>query len=501
MINELILFDGSGFELYPHYSGKNMGISLHMGIDKRHTFEKQLKNRKGFEEYVEERTEFANENGTPLEEDELKTIEYIRNNFDNLLDCMGEVRLIFENIDSLDFIKKNPILLSKKIILRDEISILDYDKVVGLLDKYREVIDSIYVIMEGNSEPVSLVDCYKTINEIKSQADSIKSLNLSPIENIMYVYDKVRNRVYAFEDENESISKSRDLTEVLQGDKIVCLGYANIFNALLHYIGIPSDIVHLYNKTKPSGHARNVVYVKDPKYDIDGVYYFDPTWDSKRKNETNEYLLSYHFFARTKQSMDEEENYKYQDIRLQSYSKDLYEKIKKIIDAGEYDKLTEYYKTINYMSSIVIKKSIINLLNINPLYPLYGKFDTKDTLKKIKKVFDKFNKEIPAETMLRVWNNVRKIEYYQDPDHYTYTPESMFGVLVNSNWKFKERHLTKERILIEKVFGEKAEQKPIDTFRVYGNQSGMFKEIAGTRLAKSLKLIREKKENEDKNSQ
>ena len=142
------------------------------------------------------------------------------------------------------------------------LDITDYDKLIELMNKYNDIADKIYVSLTGNTNYVSLLDCYKTMSAIKQQAADIKQLGLSPMETIMYVYDQVRNRVYTFENEDESCFKSRDLSEVMFGDKIVCAGYANVFHVLLHYIGIENLVVLLTERNNPkSGHARNVVYV------------------------------------------------------------------------------------------------------------------------------------------------------------------------------------------------------------------------------------------------
>ena len=47
----------------------------------------------------------------------------------------------------------------------------------------------------------------------------------------MYAYDMVRDKIYAEVDENDDKMISRNLSTALLGDKIVCLGYANVFKA------------------------------------------------------------------------------------------------------------------------------------------------------------------------------------------------------------------------------------------------------------------------------
>ncbi len=494
MKGELILVDN----VFSEENEFEMGVSaqdfgLNIYVDDEDTLEKQLKNRKSFDYCMNAIAEYQALTGD-VNEEILKEIDYISEHFDNLLDSVEFIKLSFDELDNMEFIKKNPLVLSKKIALRERLDITDYDKLMGLMNEYKEIADKVYVSLNGNANYVSLLNCYKTMNEIKKQADEIKKLGLSPMETIMYVYDQVRNRVYTFENEDESCFKSRDLSEVMFGDKIVCAGYANLFSGLFHYIGIDNLVVQLMDKNNPKiGHARNVIYVKDDKYGIDGVYYFDSTWDSKRKNETDEYLYRYKYFAKTRKFIDDDKHYDLEDSLCPMYSVDMDKKIKKIIQDGEYDKLNRYYKSLNYMSRLVTHTSLIDPRTLIPGLLWYGKFDKDELLTKFEEVFSKFNKEIPAETILKVFNNVRKIEYYQNPEYYPYSLEDMYKTCIRSNWQFADKYLDARAKIMQKVFGEEAKIDQIDNFKNYGHESGLFKEIEQVRLTKVLKFVCDKK--------
>lgn len=494
MKGELVLVDSvfseeNEFEL----STSAQDFCLNIYVDEENSFEKQIKNKKSFNYCMNALEEFWSIDGE-VNEDQLKEKQYITEHFDNLMDSVEFIRLSFEELDNVEFIKKNPLVLTKKVALSEMLDITDYDKLMELMNKYNDIADKIYVSLTGNTNYVSLMDCYKTMSAIKNQADDIKRLGLSPMETIMYVYDQVRNRVYTFENEDESCFKSRDLSEVMFGDKIVCAGYANVFHVLLHYIGIENLVVLLTERNNPkSGHARNVVYVKDDKYDIDGVYYFDPTWNSKRKNETNEYLYRYTYFAKTRKFMDDDKNYDLEDSFCPMYSVDMDKKIKRIIDEGELERLMPYTKSLNYMSGLVTHSSLINPMNVMPMAPMYGQFDTDEFLKKFEEVFSKFNKEIPAETMLKIFNNVRKIEYYQNPEWYPYSLEDMYKTCMKSNWQFANKHLDARQRMLQNIFEEKVELEPIDNFKNYGHETGLFQDVERVRVAKVLRLVCDKK--------
>ena len=467
-------------------------FSLEIYVDEEKTLEKQLKNKKSFKYCMDDLEEFLSIIDEPNEV-VVREKKYITEHFDNLLDSVEYIKLAFDEYDNEEFIKKNPLVLTKKIVLCEFLDITDYDRLMELMNQYANIMDKIYVSLNGNTDYVSLIDCYKTMNAIKQQAESIKQLGLSPMETIMFVYDIVRNRVFTLENEDESYHKSRDLKDVIFGDKIVCLGYANIFNAILNYIGIDSNLVYLIDKNSIySGHARNVAYVKDDKYDIDGVYYFDPTWNSKKENETNEYLYRYSYFAKTRKYMDDDKNYDFEERFCPLYSIDMYKKIKKIIDSEDYEKLKPFISTMNYMSRLVTGSSIISSLHVLPDSPKYGQFNPEELLTTFEEVFNKYNKEIPAETMLRIFNNVRKLEYYQHPELYPYSAPDLYKTCCRSNWQFTDEHLSTIDRFFKGILKEDFDLEPFDNFKNYGHESGLFKDIEQVRLTKVLRLVADK---------
>lgn len=506
MSGEIILTNTAFDEdhIFNVYQGLH-DFSLEIYIDDQYTLDKQLKNKDVFFNCMESFKMFRNECFSEMDEDQVneenKIIDFISDNFDKLLDVTEYVVLALDGINNLEFIKNNPMLLTKKIVLPGKLRITDIDILLKLIKEYNSIIDNIYINLDGNNSYVSLKDCFKTINEIRRQAITIKSMGLSPMEIIMYAYDVVRSRVYKNENKDESRSKSRDLSEVMFDDKIVCEGYANILEALLYYCGINCSKVLLQDKFNPDiGHARNIAYIKDSKYNIDGVYYFDPTWNSKRDNETNEYLYRYSFFALTKKQMEDKEEYTYQDLMMSEYSEDLYIIVKDIIDSGDYEKLRKYYKTINLMSTITGIDTDLHPQYIMKLSPFYGKFDTQKFLSKFKVVFNKFHKELSAETLIKVLSNVRKIEYYQNPSFFPYSEEDLYKTFIYSDWKFKKHHLSPQVKFMKNVCGINVNKKirPVDDFNVFCLENNVFKDIHSVKIAKLIKDIHLNKINNER---
>lgn len=493
MKGELVLIDdicSVDSEFIMTYTKRAFGLGIHINEEKK--LENQLKNRESFDECMKEIRDFRISMDEENEYEE-QQIRYIEEHFDNILDSVEYICILFQKYPVKDYIKSNPIILTKKIVLNQVLDITDYDKLMFLMNEYIDIIDKIYVRLIGNSDYISLKDCYKTMNIIKTQAENIAALSMSPLETIMYVYDLVRNRVYTVEDKQEETYVSRDLSKVLSGDKIVCLGYANIFNALLNYLGINSQVVYLDSKDSldsREGHARNIVYVKDPKYHIDGVYYFDPTWNSKRNETDKSYLYEYDCFAKTKAYMDERDLHYYKDIQCPMYSSHLYEDIKAIVESGNITELYPYASTIKYMQRMVQEPEVLDIMSVHPIFSKHKKFDANTFLKRFKIVFEKFNKEISAETMVELLNNVRKLEYYQNSEWYLYSINDIYRTLVMSDWKFQKDHLNIKEKLICAIFGNDAlDNKPKDTktnFINYTQETELLKTIEQIKLTKVL---------------
>lgn len=155
-------------------------------------------------------------------------------------------------------------------------------------DMHRSDISFYY---QENNQPISMIELYNTSIMVDNIVSKVLETNLSPIESIMYIYDNIKKRIY--KKDEEDYHNSSDVNLVLTGDAIVCSGYSNVFNAILRCIGISA--MPLISTT--ANHQRSIIYIHDNKYNIDGVYTFDPTWDRKRDKEDNNYINKYNYFA------------------------------------------------------------------------------------------------------------------------------------------------------------------------------------------------------------
>ena len=475
--------------------------SLSISLDENTTLEDALNNKKMLDAHFRNEIKIIqdfNEFEEPEEQEEnkkrIKKIEkkwkYFRNNFSKLIDLFEFVS--FEDESKIGkYLEEYPKLRDKNIVLGIILDISDYDKLVEIEEKYNDIKEKIYVKMDGNTDYINLDECRKTIMSVKNTAMRIKSLNLSPIETMMYTYDFVRERIYTFEDENQKATASRDLTRVLFGDKIVCVGYTVLFNALLKYMGFENvNESSLYSDSTGVGHARTVLYLQDPKYNIDGIYYFDPTWDSRRKDGSKSYLSSYKYFAKTNDYIIKQATYLDLKNEIEPLCSDDYEEIKELLYERNYTKIimSSYVKRIQYCSKLIFNERIKELNDPMSIKNLTNK-QIEDIVGKIYKIIGHFESEIPAETMIEVYKNVRKIEYYQNPEYFPYDMENLVDTIMKSEWNFDSIEGLPDYLLLFKCFGEENKKVRIESLRNYyhKNKDSLEKEVAQVKLTRTLR--------------
>ncbi len=136
-------------------------------------------------------------------------------------------------------------------------------------------------------------------NTTKDRVDrngNIKSL--SPFEKFIAAYI-LTTKFAPYNEENDEYKEyhtSRSVYEFIDKTndrKIVCVGYVHLLRELLFRMGLYDTVrwdVHSIEEeersnAKGDNHARMLIHLVDPKYNIDGVYMSDPTWDERGLHE------------------------------------------------------------------------------------------------------------------------------------------------------------------------------------------------------------------------
>lgn len=385
----------------------------------------------------------------------------------DLFDSCDSVSIEDKDRHVIDIFEVNTEYKMKKFYINDRTFTVTREILEEAKERYRER-SNVYLKVEGNMEYVSFDDYKKTVEIISSVVDRIKSYNMSPLEEIMYAFDYARDRVYVHETKEEKSTKSRDLTSVLLGDKIVCLGYAEIFDKILKGLGYLSAVYIVdFCKIK---HAINIAYIKDDKYGVEGIYYFDATSNRKRE-DSDEYLNNYSCFARTRQNF--QYRFEFSDKTFGNFWLRDY-----------FDALKDYEKLENFGKS----EMRTALMNINNFFKgerlrerygiIYGSTPSKqeltDSLERYKELY---YQPIDLEKMFNVLLQVRKIEYYEDPEKYELSFQTLLDVVEKSQWSHENSFYNWDA---EEEFNEK----------VSSNSEDYEKEIERIKLTKALSNIK-----------
>ena len=404
-----------------------------------------------------------------------------------------EIMFCYEPKKIAEFVKRNPILKTKKIVFEDYFD-LDLKLANEISESFGEDTSNIYFQISGNDKLITFKEYKDTVEAINKRINDIEKYNFSSLEKIMYTYDIVRDKVYVEVNENEDKMVSRNLSTALLGDKIVCLGYVNIFKALIERLGIECEIVCLIQLDRKQGHARNRIFVKDDKYGVHGVYYFDPTWDNKKNESDTNFLYSYKHFAMTKKRMDRIDNGHIIDVKFSYFSSDIVHEFEEQIDEVGFEGLPEeMIKSINHMSYLVYDDALIYkaFLN-NPLVPAVLRPSKDKIVERLTELVKYFDTPISADILLKVLYNVRKQQYYANPEKYPFGLDEFFKTVLISDWNFDG---TPEENLLLELAGTLKEKGCIKVDQIvrYADETDIHKNILQVKLVKTLRRVYDQK--------
>ena len=139
-------------------------------------------------------------------------------------------------------------------------------------------------------------------NEIDKVVTKIQTLKLSPYEAMVYIHKYLtQNYGYGFnggriadKKDTRKSENNRSIVAAIRNKQTICSGYASMTKAIVDRLKMPRLTCEYLNtaawkipKDKDpeflSGHALNLVTIDDSKYNINGSYLNDATWDSKTK--------------------------------------------------------------------------------------------------------------------------------------------------------------------------------------------------------------------------
>ena len=226
----------------------------------------------------------------------------------------------------------------------------------------------------------------------------------------------------------------------------------------------------------------------DKKYNIDGVYFLDATWDSKKSEEDKLYPYRYKYFLKTfEEILDEDKNSYYYDRLSIDVNKLSQMKASELDYSDEDDK--KIIDTIGTLSNLVYTETTCFLLylKIDPSYRNTLPISENEVEEIAQNLVSLFNKKMSAETFIRLYMSVKSLEYYINPIKTNLDIDYLYRTFLYSKWAFKDFLKKSNHKLLCDIFGTEVDPKTI--FKEYIAQEKTERDISRVKLTKTLKNV------------
>jgi len=297
-----------------------------------------------------------------------------------------------------------------------------------------------------------VLNSYKLIDKMKRE---IKKYDLTPLEQIIFLYDKVRKKPYKAYDKDQSTS--RDITEVLNNDYVVCEGYANVISAVCNALNINCEKILWKPFEGNIGHASNLVYINDDYYNVHQFFEIDAVVATKKNEKDYDYINNYKLF-----------------LLPLKYAVGIKEKYNNLTIGYKLgvEQLNDRYNTADRFKAIaapdILTMNSIQLY-LKGMMELANKIGNKELIQKCRKIesefkndsidFEKvqkiheeyqklFIKKIKKDVMIEALYKVKRIEYLIDPNEYKLDIDS-FKKMIDCNFPKSQ-----EEKLLEVIFDD-----------------------------------------------
>lgn len=170
-------------------------------------------------------------------------------------------------------------------------TVSEFEKLIDIEEAVKG--DGIDFFISENELLFTLNETLMAYQKAREYTEFVKKSGASPFEMYLMIYGYIAS--FAYKENEENFWTSRGMISVLSGDDIVCVGYAELLLFMLEEVGIKANIqtATIEENGQTFNHMNNIVFLKDEKYKIDGVYYADCCWDAIDKGM--EPYLSYLF--------------------------------------------------------------------------------------------------------------------------------------------------------------------------------------------------------------
>lgn len=255
---------------------------------------------------------------------------YFKDDID--IESIEKVKLLLEGLPNIDDSK------IEKYIIKN-ISVDEKEQLYNMNFLNIDTWNIAYSI-DSNKYSITSLSKYRLINEWFSNIVKELPKDLSELEQVCYLYDKVK--MFEF----NSQTKYSRLPEILSLGMANSYGYNLVFKELLSLCGISAEIEKYESNSEIN--FITMAVINDQKYDISGIYLFDPSLDTISKElYKNKFArrLNYNFFAITLDKL----NLLKDEIKPIGVLKVLNTK-----DENEYNYYLNYYKRQNEDTEITL---------------------------------------------------------------------------------------------------------------------------------------------------
>ena len=431
--------------------------------------------------------------------------EVMVDSFNHRVDIVGEYdeETTYNIINN--YLSDHPEYKNYPIVIPENINGLN--SLDELKEKYKDYKN--VLVQPSGDLPIPIEEAESGVN-LNNIIEDIKNVELSPLEKIIFIYDLVKEKPYKHEGEEDSSFDSRSVFRSITGDSIVCLGYANIMESILHRLGYRVLIDNLEGLSKGEpGHARLLVYLKDEKYNVDGVYVIDPTMDSRAPGDKYNYLYNYCGLLKPIGFFNEnDEINETRDVTTGYFVnhdiddfEDMYKIVKKtIFDVVDNENSFSEWKNAKH----TIKSLAYLILNMIVEDDSYKEV-TQAVKENEEMIKDKINKPIDAFTILQAVTEARVIENLMNPNKYELDYDKLIKNSLRNGFNIDiDRHLNyKSNIerLLASIFGiddeEEEEETPIDASTL--TEEELRKIVLNNFKSEYIEQVKDIKTKKDKN--
>lgn len=237
-----------------------------------------------------------------IEYSQIKNLKYVKDNtiidysspFCNYKSYSDDYMKIFKIINTLELLGKK----CKFVFSVDKKELFPYALFTGLNLKFVEV------IIYGDNSYYTLEEFIYENNLTGIMTIDIKNSDLSPLEKFMAVY-KIVTSLKEYNENDDDLEASRLLKYILNNEYMVCCGFQSLLTELLRQVGIESvsfDVtVKDFSDNSEEDHERAIVHIVDEKYDVNGYFVSDPTWDNNLERDS--VIFSLNTFEETNKEM------------------------------------------------------------------------------------------------------------------------------------------------------------------------------------------------------